>query len=182
MYKTNLGVGDSKEATTEETATKGTTTLQPVPIASTKADRRFGLPSFGSLPSIPSLRDLPSFRLPSSVMALAAVFPAAALSMPMLVGRKKREEPLHKVDSSLPPKGLNNDSEADAFVKHFTAENEYQLRQKDIAAASCRRMTYDRGTDPESIKSVDHLNLLLCPSDREPTVWNMILLHSKNEK
>ena len=118
-------------------------------------------------------------------MALAAVFPAAALSMPMLVGRKKREEPRREDNIHL-PLGLSDNDDEDTFVKHFTTENERELKQKDIAAANCRRMVYDRRSDatregPATPKDhVDQLKLLLCPSDKEPTVWNMILLDGKS--
>ena len=167
----------------DETTTAGPTTTSTTrkAVVPTKADRRFGFPSLGSLPSIGSL---PSFRMPSSMMALAAVFPAAALSMPMLVGRKKREEPRREASRDALPLGLMNNNDEDAFVKHFTTENERELRQKDIAAASCRQMIYDQrsGATPEEPTTkthVDQLKLLICPSDREPTVWNMILLDGK---
>jgi hypothetical protein len=94
------------------------------------------------------------------MMALAAVFPAAALSMPMLVGRKKREEPRREDNIHL-PLGLSDNDDEDAFVKHFTTENERELKQKDIAAANCRRMVYDRRSDAtpeEPATSKDHVD------------------------
>lgn len=125
-----------------------TTTVRTVPPRPTKADRRFSVQSFKSL-------------MP------AAAISAAALSLPMLVGRKRRSEEQHPSNRDTWP---FTESEEDPFVKHFTIENEREMRQKNIAATHCRQLSVD-----ESAVGATYQHLLICPGHESRTL-NMILL------
>lgn len=129
------------------------TTPKYVSPQPTKADRRFSVQGFKSL-------------MP------AAAISAAALSLPMLVGRKRRSHDQHSVENN------NNDgdlwsfpqSEDDPFVKHFTMENEREMRKKNIASSHCRQLTVE-----EIALSAPYQHLLICPGHESRTL-NMILL------
>lgn len=131
--------------TTRHTTTTARTT---VPSRPTKADRRFSVQSFKSL-------------MP------AAAISAAAFSLPMLVGRKRRSEKEHPSNKDVWPFA---ESQEDLFVKHFTIENEREMRQKNIAASQCRQLSVD-----ESAVGATYQHLLICPGHESRTL-NMILL------
>lgn len=115
----------------------------------TKSDRRFSVQNFRGL--VP-----------------AAAISAAAISLPILVGRKRRSNHRHSTDIFW----RMLDDEEDSFVKHFTAENEREMRQKNIAASRCRQLSVD---DSPTAQGFAHLHLLLCQGHESRTL-NMILL------
>lgn len=93
------------------------------------------------------------------MMALAAMFPATALALPMLVGRKRRDA----------EDDMTTTTDGDVFVRDFTVRHEKELVQKDIAPTSCRQLV-----DDESNK-----HLILCPGLRSRSL-NMIVLEDSS--
>ena len=110
----------------------------------------------------------------------AAAISAAAFSLPMLVGRKKREArrgPYWQLKNKEEVEEHNHQAE-DAFVRHFTAENEREMRQKNIASYNCRQLSVNDesadGVVRSSVATTLH-HLLVCPG-RQSRTLNMILL------
>lgn len=109
----------------------------------------------------------------------AAAISAAAFSLPILVGRKRRQ-----IESRRGPywqlKEEEHDHEAeDAFVRHFTAENEREMRLKNIASYNCRQLSVNdenggAAVTGRSVATTLH-HLLVCPG-RQSRTLNMILL------
>ena len=115
-----------------------------------KLNRRFGMQNFP--PLVP-----------------AAAISAAAISLPMLVGRKRRRSTDRNASDHL---WRMLDDEEDSFVKHFTMENEREMRQKKIAASRCRQLSVEENSRADRLA---HLHLLLCQGYESRTL-NMILL------
>ena len=95
-------------------------------------------------------------------MALAAMFPATALALPLMVGRKRRDA--SEQDDLMLPEG-----EEDPLVRDFTTRHQSELIQKDIAPSSCRQLI-----DDESNK-----HLILCPGLKSRSL-NLILMDDDN--
>lgn len=147
--------------TTSTTLTS--TTTGRAPTTSRKADRRFSVQGFKNF-------------MP------AAAISAAAFSLPMLVGRRKRqynyqeeeeEEPVYDADA-----WQVHEEEDDAFVRHFTQENEREMREKDIVASSCRQLSVDEN-DGSTGTTLHHL--LVCPG-RQSRTLNMIVLDGLTQR
>ncbi|XP_046445725.1 mucin-5AC-like isoform X2 [Daphnia pulex] len=110
----------------------------------------------------------------------AAAISAAAFSLPILVGRKKREArrgPYWQLKEKQEEVEHNHEAE-EAFVRHFTAENEREMRQKNIASYNCRQLSVNDESAEEvgrssAVTTLHHL--LVCPG-RQSRTLNMILL------
>lgn len=97
------------------------------------------------------------------MVALAAMFPATALALPILVGRKRRDAAVPEEPAILP--WLEEDAFEDGFVKQFTTDHERELSEKDIETSSCRQL----------IDSDHNKHLIVCPGRTSRTL-NMIVL------
>lgn len=111
----------------------------------------------------------------------AAAISAAAFSLPILVGRKRRQvESRRGPYWQLKEEEEEHDHEAeDAFVRHFTAENEREMRKKNIASYNCRQLSVNdesagAAVPGRSVATTLH-HLLVCPG-RQSRTLNMILL------
>ncbi|KAI9566023.1 hypothetical protein GHT06_009822 [Daphnia sinensis] len=110
----------------------------------------------------------------------AAAISAAAFSLPILVGRKRRQVESRRGPYWQLKEEEEHDHEAeDAFVRHFTAENEREMRQKNIASYNCRQLSVNDESagavaPGRSVATTLH-HLLVCPG-RQSRTLNMILL------
>ena len=155
-----LAEASELESSSANPSTTSTTGAAPTTIK--KADRRFNILGFRNF-------------MP------AAAISAAAFSLPMLVGRKKRELHLFQQEQDDVDELLHEgyggweeeeEEEDDAFVRHFTEENEREMRSKDIASSNCRQLSVDESADTV-VTTLHHL--LVCPG-RQSRTLNMILL------
>lgn len=105
-------------------------------------------------------------NISGGMVALAAMFPATALALPILIGRKRRNSGNEESSESGPLRWLMDEEIEDGFLKKFTLEHENELSQMDIATSSCRQLV-------DSENSNKHL--ILCPG-RNSRALNMIIL------
>ena len=117
-------------------------------------------------PAVKPERRFSIHNISGGMVALAAMFPATALALPILIGRKRRDFSDEEFSNSGPLRWLMDEEIEDGFLKKFTLEHENELSQMDIATSSCRQLV-------DSENSNKHL--ILCPG-RNSRALNMIIL------
>lgn len=104
-----------------------------------------------------------------SFLPVAAIS-AAALTLPILVGRRRRQfwEDEEATSPQWPWHWLE---EPDHIVREFTNQHRREMRRQDISTLGCKQLAYG----PDENKQVLASHLLVCPSRRSRSL-NLIFL------
>ena len=104
----------------------------------------------------------------------AAAISAVALTLPILVGRRRRQFWQDEAAVS-PPWPWHWLEEPDNVVREFTQHHRREMRRQDIATLGCKQLAY--GPDESQLVLASHL--LVCPSRRSRSL-NLIFLNDNS--